>query len=36
MQKEQTSMQEEPSDNAKGIEQAQKNSIYKPQKNSKA
>jgi hypothetical protein len=29
-------MQEEPSDNAKGIEQAQKNSIYKPQKNSKA
>jgi hypothetical protein len=35
-QKEQTSMQEEPSSNARGIKQAKKNSIYKPQKIRKA
>jgi hypothetical protein len=32
MQKEQTSMQEELSSNARGIKQTKKNSIYKPQK----
>jgi hypothetical protein len=36
MQKEQTSVQEEPSSNARRIEQVKKNSIYEPQKNSKA